>query len=191
MIICGHLAIGQDLAEEEINAFRAELNRDFANPESSPLEEEDREKFEALEFFPIDLEYRIKARFVRTPDQQPFEMITTTDRRPVYEKYGECHFEIEGRAFVLEVYQSHRLREKDGYENYLFLPFKDHTNGSASYGGGRYIDLRIPEGETIIIDFNQSYNPYCAYNYRYSCPLVPEVNHLEVPIPAGVKNWDY
>ena len=181
----------QDTAIEEIMEFRMELNTEFADPEESPLEEEDRLHFEALDFFPIDLNFRIEARFIRTPGQEPFEMQTTTDRRPVYEKYGECHFELEGRKFVLNVYQSHSLREKEGYEDYLFLPFKDFTNGSESYGGGRYIDLRVPEDETIILDFNMSYNPYCAYSYRYSCPLVPEENHLEVAIPAGIKKWGH
>jgi uncharacterized protein (DUF1684 family) len=63
----------------------------------------------------------------------------------------------------------------------------DDTNGAETYAGGRYIDLAIPGGDSIVIDFNRAYNPYCAYNKKYSCPLVPKVNTLTTEIRAGVK----
>jgi uncharacterized protein (DUF1684 family) len=69
------------------------------------------------------------------------------------------------------------------------VPFTDLTCGNESYGGGRYLDIDIPEGEEIIIDFNRCYNPYCAYNEKYSCPLTPAVNDLKVEIKAGVKKF--
>ncbi len=75
------------------------------------------------------------------------------------------------------------------FENYLFLPFTDLTNGNGTYGGGRYIDLEIPKGDTMVIDFNKSYNPYCAYNGKYSCPIPPKENDLNIAIKAGVKNY--
>jgi uncharacterized protein (DUF1684 family) len=73
------------------------------------------------------------------------------------------------------------------YKNYLFLPFKDHTNGNGSYGGGRYLDMEVPKGNEVEIDFNLCYNPYCAYADIFSCPIPPDENHLEVEILAGVK----
>ena len=73
--------------------------------------------------------------------------------------------------------------------NYLFLPFLDGTNGEGSYAGGRYIDLRIPEGDRMEIDFNSAYNPYCDYNEKYSCPIVPRANYLPIQIVAGVKAY--
>ena len=76
---------------------------------------------------------------------------------------------------------------EDGFKDYLFLPFMDDTNGEQTYAGGRYIDLRIPEGNTLKIDFNKAYNPYCAYNEKYSCPIVPRENYLDVAVKAGVK----
>jgi len=78
------------------------------------------------------------------------------------------------------------------YEALLFLPFNDTTNGADSYGGGRYIDLKIPseESKTIRIDFNKSYNPYCAYNAKYSCPIPPKENDLPIAILAGVKAYN-
>ena len=73
------------------------------------------------------------------------------------------------------------------FKKHLFLPFTDLTSGVESYGGGRYIDLEATDKDTMIVDFNQAYNPYCAYNEKYSCPIVPEENDLKVEIKAGVK----
>ena len=89
----------------------------------------------------------------------------------------------------MNVYQNQELIKQEGFENYLFLPFSDETNGIESYGGGRYIDLRIPESNKLIIDFNSAYNPYCAYNDKYSCPIVPRENYLRTRIEAGVKKF--
>ena len=76
-------------------------------------------------------------------------------------------------------------------ENFLFLPFKDLSNGKSSYGGGRFIDLEMPlsNSKTIIIDFNKAYNPYCAYNHKFSCPIPPKENNLNIDILAGVKAY--
>lgn len=181
--------INDSIAIKEIREYQEKLNADFRNPDESPLTESDFEEFESLDFFPIDLKYRVKAQFIRTPDQEPFLMATTTNVPKTYEKYGEVHFRINGKKLKLNVYQSHELRETEEYRNYLFLPFKDKTNGHETYGGGRYIELWIPDGDSVIVDFNKAYNPYCAYNYSYSCPLVPRENHLPVKIPAGVKDF--
>lgn len=173
----------------EIQSYHEKLNGDFRNPEESPLTKEDFENFSGLDFFPINLKYRIEARFVRTPDQKPFKMPTTTNEFKIYEKYAEAHFKIDGKEMVLNIYQSHELRETEKYKNYLFLPFQDKTNGRNTYGGGRYLELWIPDGDEIILDFNKAYNPYCAYNFSYSCPVVPKENRLPVPIPVGVKDF--
>ncbi len=172
---------------EEMQQHRDHLNQEFATPEKSPLTEEDLAVFDSLDFYPVDTQYRIVARFIRTPGEKPFEMATSTSRKPVYEKYGEAHFKLKGKSLVLNIYQNHRLRKMKEYKDYLFLPFKDFTNGHGSYGGGRFLDLRIPSGNTIVIDFNKAYNPLCAYNERYSCPIPPEENHLQTAIEAGVK----
>ncbi|MND77928.1 hypothetical protein D3C80_696300 [compost metagenome] len=172
---------------EEIKHYQKELNEEFASPEKSPLTEEDRAKFKELPFFPINEAYKVEAKFIRTHNSVPFEMPTTTARKPVYEKYGEAHFKLNGKDLVLSIYQSHSLREKAEYKDHLFLPFMDLTNGKESYGGGRFLDLTIPEGDTIVIDFNKAYNPYCAYNHKYSCPIPPKENDMNTEIKAGVK----
>jgi len=118
-----------------------------------------------------------------------FKMKTTTDRLPEYRKYGEVHFELDGEERVLEVYQGLDVAKKPGYEDYLFIPFTDETNGIDTYEVGRYMDLTIPTSEEVIIDFNKCYNPYCSYGSAYSCPIPPEVNHLPIKIEAGEMKY--
>ena len=180
-----------DVFLNEAKEYQDQLNHEFADSIETPLTKKDWAEFTHLDFFPIDLKYRVVARFIRTPDEKPFEMATSTNRKPKYVKYAEAHFEIDGKKFTLSLYQSLRTPKTAGYENMLFLPFKDHTNGFGSYGGGRFMDVEIPDGKTIVLDFNKAYNPYCAYNHRYSCPIPPEENHLEIAIKAGVKDFGH
>jgi len=170
--------------------FQNELNKEYANPEESPLEEKDLNNFEGLEFFEINLEYIVKAEFIRTPAEAPFAMRTSKDEMPVYVKYGELYFELKGEDFRLNLYQNQELTQDPEYFDYLFLPFTDNTNGESSYGGGRYIDFRIPESKEVILDFNKAYNPYCAYSGKYSCPIPPKENDLDIEILAGVKAFN-
>jgi len=168
--------------------FQIELDSSFANLEESPLTEEDFKTFSGLEFFEIDTLFSIEALLTLTPEDSVFEMATTTERRPKYRRYGIASFVIEKDTFSLNIYENIRLKTIPKYEDHLFLPFLDKTNGFESYGGGRYIDLKKPEtGDVIVIDFNQCFNPYCAYNGKYSCPIVPIENSLEIEIRAGVK----
>jgi uncharacterized protein (DUF1684 family) len=169
--------------------FQQELNKEYANRDSSPLMAEDLATFKGLDFYPINKKFFVNAHFVRTPKEKPFKMKTSTNRMPVYIKYGEVHFEIDGQKCKLNVYQDLELIQNPKYKDDLFLPFFDATSGKESYIGGKYIDLKIPKGNTIAIDFNTSYNPYCAYSYRYSCPKVPLENDLKVAIRAGVKKF--
>lgn len=169
--------------------FQQQLNADYADPQKSPLTQEDLEKFKSLDFFPINTDFIVEAKFVRTKKEKAFEMKTTTDRTPLYVKYGELHFKLNGKDYQLNVYQNMELVRKPGFKDYLFLPFSDLTCGNESYIGGRYIDFKIPKGKTAIVDFNQAYNPYCAYNPKYSCPIVPFENDLIVEIRAGVKKF--
>lgn len=173
-----------------IKTYQAETNAAFADPEQSPLMEKDLPGFKRLKFFPINEKYQVTAKFEATPDEKPFEMKTSTDRLPTYRKFGIIRFNIDGKELELSLYQNAKLVNNPLYKNYLFLPFRDQTCGKESYGGGRYIDLEIPEGDEIVVDFNKSYNPLCAYNYKYSCPVPPKENDLEIEIRAGVMAYD-
>jgi uncharacterized protein (DUF1684 family) len=169
--------------------FQQELNKQYADSTQSPLKKIDLATFTALDFFPISEVYFVQAKFIRTDKEKPFEMKTTTTRKPLYVKYGELHFTIDGEKCKLNIYQNVEFSKIEKYKNSLFLPFTDYTSGVGSYGGGRYIDLQIQEGFDWVIDFNQAYNPYCAYNEKYSCPIVPNENDLKVKIIAGVKTF--
>lgn len=171
----------------DILVFQESMNASFRDPEVSPLPDRFRARFEGLEFYEPDTSFRVWARLDRTPDALPFQMPTSTDEAAPERVYGVLSFILNGSSYQLEVYQSPDLILEKGYEDYLFLPFSDGTNGMGTYEGGRYIDLRIPKGDSILLDFNKAYNPYCTYNPKYSCPLVPEINHLDIEIRAGVK----
>ncbi|MBP6424841.1 MAG: DUF1684 domain-containing protein [Flavobacterium sp.] len=176
-----------DLASVE--KFQKELNAEYADAKTSPLLPEDLKTFQTLDFYPANEMFYVVAKFIRTEKEQPFEMKTSTDRKPVYIKYGEAHFSIDGQFLKLNIYRNIELSKKEQYKDYLFLPFSDLTCGNESYIGGKYIDMKIPQGDTIVIDFNTSYNPYCAYNPKYSCPKVPLENDLKIEIRAGVKKF--
>lgn len=183
------LQVSLTMSQETAQEFQDNLNKEFATRAESPLTEEDFKVFKALEFYPIDEKFIVEAKFVRTPREKVFKMKTSTSRLPEYKKYGELLFQINGKDFKLNLYQNLELSKKEGYEDYLFLPFSDLTCGKESYIGGRYIDMRIPKTKTVTIDFNKAYNPYCAYNHKYSCPIVPLENDLAIEILAGVKKF--
>lgn len=182
-------AAQQNVQDTAVAAFQKKLNADFKDPEKSPLPEKELQSFKTLDFYPAAPQFKVEAEFLRTPNEVPFEMPTTTDRRPVYVKYGEVYFKLEGKEYKLNVYQNQDIIRKEEYKDYLFLPFTDLTNGETSYSGGRYLDMRNPEKKFVMLDFNKAYNPYCAYSGEYSCPIVPQENHLPVVITAGVKAY--
>jgi uncharacterized protein (DUF1684 family) len=169
--------------------FQKKINSEYADAKTSPLMETDLKTFKTLDFYPLSSKYYVNAKFVKAKDEKVFEMKTSTSRKPKYIKYGTVFFSIDGIALKLNVYQDIELSKSDEYKDYLFLPFSDKTCGKESYIGGRYIDLKIPKRNTILIDFNKAYNPYCAYNHKYSCPIVPLENDLNVEIKAGVKTF--
>ncbi|MCB0442917.1 MAG: DUF1684 domain-containing protein [Flavobacterium sp.] len=188
LFLITQFAFSQEKFERDsVIQFQKNMNKHYADSIKSPLKHRDLLAFKGLDFFPVNEMYFVNATFIRTKKEKPFEMKTTTLRRPLYVKYGELHFEIDGVACQLNVYQNVEFAKKPNYKNSLFLPFTDFTSGVESYGGGRYIDLEIQKGENWTIDFNQAYNPYCAYNEKYSCPIVPKENDLKVEIKAGVK----
>ena len=184
-----NFGFGQNAFTDAVEKFQKELNAEYADAKTSPLMADDLATFKSLDFYPINEKFKVTARFVRTKKEKPFEMKTSTDRKPLYVKYGEAYFTIDGSDFKLNIYRNIELSKKAEYKDYLFLPFSDLTSGNESYIGGKYIDMKVPEGNTIIIDFNTSYNPYCAYNHKYSCPKVPLENDLNIEIKAGVKKF--
>ncbi|APY09137.1 hypothetical protein BWZ20_12860 [Winogradskyella sp. J14-2] len=167
--------------------WQRKTNATFKDASKSPLKKKDLKTFKSLDFFKYDSIYYVEAKLKRTPNSKWFKMKTTTDEESEERIFGVLTFKLKGKTHQLNVYQGKDLMTTEGFEDYLFLPFLDDTNGDTTYGGGRYIDLQIPEGDSIIIDFNEAYNPYCAYNEKYSCPIVPRENYVPVKVEAGLR----
>lgn len=187
-LLSGFAALAQTACDKaSARTFQNELDQQFGNPMETPLKTEDLPQFQGLEFFKVSGKYQVQATLEVVSNPVVFEMQTTTSRRPKYRIYGYLHFQLQGKDWRLPVYQSETSEATD---NYLFFPFTDLTNGKSTYKGGRYINLQIPQqGNQLCLDFNQAYNPYCAYNSNYSCPVVPEANYLDIAIKAGVKQF--
>lgn len=172
--------------KKEITTHQQNLNVKYSDPSTSPLKENAKD-FKGHSFFPIDLAYRVQAQFTPLEDQPFFEIATSGPLKPAYRKYGYLTFTLHGQTHQLTLLQNRNNSRNPLYRDYLFLAFTDLTSGDSTYGGGRYIDMKIPKGDNLILDFNKSYNPYCAYTTGYSCPIPPEENFLEVAIEAGIK----
>lgn len=172
--------------------FRKKMNDEFRDSTQTPLTKDGLKVFKEIEFFPIRTKYRVIAKLVLTPDEKPFEMLRSKGNTGTYRKYGVATFVLDGKECKLSVYQFMKLINDPQYKNDLFLPFKDLTNGKQTYGGGRFLELQIPEGDELVIDFNKAYNPLCCYhNPKYSCPIPPPENHLQVKILAGEKKYKF
>ena len=172
-----------------VSRFRAEIDDFMEYHPQSPLSPDQQEDFMGLYYFDEDPAYVFEVEVERFSDDEPLiEMQTNTGETRHYRRWGRFAFEVDGEEASLVVYS-------DPHAGDFFLPFKDATNGRDTYGAGRYLDnhrpgLR-PMGEArLLVDFNYAYNPYCAYNEYYSCPLPPADNWLKVPIRAGEKKFE-
>lgn len=173
--------------------YQQKLNASYKDASSSPLKQQDLKIFKGLDFYPIDSIFIVTAKLTKIENAPTFEMATTTDRKPLYKEYGTLNFTLKEKDFQLTIYQSQDDLRDEKYKDYLFLPFTDDTSGNESYGGGRYMDVMITDENadgTIVLNFNNTYNPYCAYNDKYSCPLTPRKNHLDIEITAGIKVFE-
>lgn len=183
-------AASQDKYTQTVLQDRAAKDSAFSIAGETPIPEEILVNFQGLSYFAVNPDYKVTARLELNPDPIPFEMPTSTDRRPLYIHYATAHFTLYGIDLKLNVYQNQELIMREGYENHLFIPFRDLACPEECYGGGRYLDVEKPEGGTLEIDFNLAYNPYCAYNHKYSCPIPPEANSLNIAILAGEKKFE-
>ena len=140
-----------------------------------------------FKFFPVAEKYRVLAAFEKINDTSGFIMKTSGKVSKKYFRYGMISFTIDKKPFHLTVYQSEQLMKNEEYKNYLFVPFTDLTSGEQSYAGGKYMDFMMDDikNNTLLMDFNKAYNPYCAYATGYNCPIPPRENDLPVAIKAG------
>lgn len=186
-VLAGASVIQAQSFSEETDQYRKKYRDEFLHSENSPLKAAD---LPYLEFFDPDSTFRVEAKFEKAKGKS-FEMPTYSGTNKTYVKYGTLKFKVHGRRQTLTVYRNLSLQTLAKYKDYLFIPFKDKTNGTETYGGGRYIDLKTTDlkDNKCILDFNKAYNPYCAYSTGYNCPIPPLNNHLAIEISAGEKNF--
>ncbi|GAB2482938.1 MAG: DUF1684 domain-containing protein [Cytophagales bacterium] len=152
----------------------------------SPLTEDQKRNLQTLTFYEINPEYKVKARLTPIESKKVRQVPMTDGSTERYIEHSYAEFELGGKTNKLLLLQS--VSESD-MRNF-FLAFADETSGRETYGGGRYLNVRQDGKNSITIDFNLAYNPYCAYNPDYACPLPPKENLLTISIEAGEKNYD-
>lgn len=163
----------------ELVAFRSRKDHFFATHPQSPLTPDQQRAFQGLRYFPENPDLRLEVAVEEFPKQDWTTMPTSTGSTETYRRYGRFRFTVEGQEAELTMYV-----DDDGS---FFLPFVDALAGTETYAAGRYLEPE-PLGEgNFLVDFNLAYNPYCAYNEHWSCPVTPYENRLNVPIRAGEK----
>jgi uncharacterized protein (DUF1684 family) len=159
---------------------RAEKDEFFEFHQHSPLTPEQKQNFDGLKYFSPDESLRFELMIEPFEEQDRITMQTSTGDLREFVRYGKISFEVDGDEAALTLYAN---------EHGFFLPFVDALAGKETYGAGRYLDPEVLEDGRVLLDFNLSYNPYCAYNDLYSCPIPPAENRLRVAIRAGEMNF--
>lgn len=170
----------------EIQQERQEKNNFMRYDDQSPLSKEQKKAFRSLNYYEPDPSFRIEARAEENKEKDLLVLPTSDNKQKPFKKWGYAVFTLEGNEYRLLLLQAAFGANQEG----LFLPFSDATSAKETYGAGRYLDLEEPKNNKIVLDFNQAYNPYCAYSDDNSCPFPPKENLLPVAIRAGEKTFE-
>lgn len=178
----------EDAWKADLRAHREAKDEFFADSPQSPIPEDEREGFEGLSYFPPNPRYRVEATVDVHGDPETVVLERTAGDEVEYHDIATLHFDLDGEEHTLEAY-------RQPGSTTLFVPFRDATSGDETYGAGRYMEFdverELEDGETLVLDFNLAYSPFCAYSEQYACPLPPAENHLDVAIEAGERHpWD-
>ncbi len=171
--------------EQQILKAREETDQFMRRSSESPLTDQQKRTFSRLEYFPPNQDYIVNAKLIPFQRKTTITIPTSDNKETSYIKYAMAEFSINGTPQSLLLLQS----EEENDPKALFLAFTDQTSGNETYGGGRYIDLKLNNERRVIIDFNKAYSPFCMFNENYSCPFPPKENHLEIAILAGEKTY--
>jgi uncharacterized protein (DUF1684 family) len=187
LVLLSLTANAQDY-KSQIDAHRKQYKNEFLSDQHSPLKQAD---LPNLHFYDADSAYHVTAVVEMLSNEATFQMQTFDGAKQTYIKYAYVKFVVKGAECKLYIYKNISFNNVPALVNYLFLPFTDKTNGTETYGGGRYIDLRTTDIKNglVEIDFNKAYNPYCAYSTGYQCPMPPPENNLDLKIQAGEKQY--
>ena len=167
-----------------LQAARRQKDQALHTAADSPIPDAQRPTFAGLRYFAPAAGFKVTARLTRQLVLLPQPLAMSLGQPEAYQRWGTAEFELNGQP------QQLTLLQKPG-DKQLFVPFTDPTNGKQTYGAGRYLDVALPPTESTeaALDFNQAYNPYCAYNHEYSCPKPPAENRLTVAVAAGEQAY--
>lgn len=171
--------------EDILLKYREQKDEHFRKSIKSPIT--DKEHFNGLSYFEPNSKYKVKAYLEFTQDTLLISMPRNDGKQSFYLAFAIASFKIDQKLHKVMLY---KLPEENESKPTLFLPFYDKTNGSATYNGGRFLDLDMTNNKTMTIDFNYAYNPFCVYNYQYTCPIPPRRNFIDTEINAGEKLFD-
>jgi uncharacterized protein len=173
--------------EDSIRQERTQKDSAFKSDSGSPLSPEDKKRFQRLAYYPYNPDLRFSVRLNRYKSPEQVRLGTNTGEIRSGFRYGYFDFQVQGKKCRLQVYRLEDVPDSGGSN--LFIPFRDSTTGTETYSPGRYIDLKENTSGIYDLDFNRAYNPFCAYNSRYSCPVPPAENALVAAIRAGEKKY--
>lgn len=178
--------IAQD--KKEWLAYREKHLDELISDARKPITEEEKK---LIKYFKYNKSWKVKAIYTPLQKEPVFQMPTYSGITRDYRKFATATFLHRQKKITVVLYQNMMLIRQPQFKDYLFLPFKDNSNGKETYGGGRYMDVRIStvSNGSIILNFNKAYNPYCAYNEGFNCPIPPSENHLNLSIKAGERNF--
>lgn len=165
----------------DVYHYRQRKDAYFRDDPSSPMEDE---AFEALRYYPVTETYVVRAKLKRFDEPEHVELPTSTGEPETYLRYARARFKLEHESYALTLFIP-----MGGDIKRVFIPFKDKTNAKESYAAGRYLEASLSDKNTLRLDFNYAYSPFCAYSPRYRCALPPKENHLSAAIRAGEKRY--
>lgn len=179
---------GGETPEQYLERIEKERDRQFKflkYNEDSPFSAEQKDALVSLDYYPVDPDYQVRARLVPVEEKVKIQIPMTDGTLERYIKQAYAEFELQGNTHRLLLLQAEDEPDRRNY----FLAFADDTSGEETYGGGRFLDVRRDGQNSITIDFNLVYNPYCTYNPDFACPIPPKENLLRIPIRAGEKKY--
>ena len=168
------------------NLWRSVRDDLFRNHPQSPLPDQERDSFRGLDYFDYDPALRVVG-VIEHADPQRFEVPTSGDESFAFSRVGRVRFDLNSDSYTLDVFWM------EDYAGGIFLPVRDATGGTETYGAGRYLYDTVKGADLggtpheLILDFNFAYNPSCSYDSRWVCPLAPPGNRLPVPVRAGER----